>query len=144
MKPEILVARAVFPSVLARLREHFEVESNDADASWDAAELTRRLQGKAGAFTTGSERIDAPVVPITLPSNAPIASKPVLRAGLPCRLPRMKIPPATVNRVVSSTMNGMYSAISVCASTPSVAALPLVSRNGTTNSAAQPNAILPK
>ena len=59
MKPEILVARAVFPSVLARLREHFEVESNDADESWDAAELTRRLQGKAGVFTTGSECIDA-------------------------------------------------------------------------------------
>ena len=59
MKPEVLVARKVFPSVLARLREHFEVEANDADAVWDAAELTRRLQGKAGAFTTGSERIDA-------------------------------------------------------------------------------------
>ncbi len=59
MKPEILVARAVFPSVLERLRAHFEVECNASDDAWGAAELARRLQGKAGAFTTGSERIDA-------------------------------------------------------------------------------------
>ncbi len=59
MKPQVLVARNVFPSVLARLREHFEVEANETDAVWDRAELTRRLQGKSGAFTTGSERIDA-------------------------------------------------------------------------------------
>jgi gluconate 2-dehydrogenase len=59
MKPQVLVARAVFPAVLARLAEYFEVESNPADEVWRGAELTRRLQGKAGAFTTGSERIDA-------------------------------------------------------------------------------------
>jgi len=59
MKPEVLVARAVFPSVLERLREHFDVECNEADAVWDSAELARRLRGKAGTFTTGSERIDA-------------------------------------------------------------------------------------
>ena len=70
MKPEVLVARAVFPSVLVRLREHFEVEANEADIVWDAAELTRRLQGKAGAFTTGSERID----------GALLAACPLLRA----------------------------------------------------------------
>lgn len=58
MKPKVLVARAIFPSVLDRLREHFDVESNDADASWDRAEFTRRLQGKQGLFATG-ERIDA-------------------------------------------------------------------------------------
>jgi gluconate 2-dehydrogenase len=59
MKPQVLVARAVFPSVLARLGEHFEVESNPSDEVWTSAELMRRLQGKAGAFTTGSECIDA-------------------------------------------------------------------------------------
>jgi gluconate 2-dehydrogenase len=58
MKSEVLVARKVFPPVLERLRRHFEVEANEADTIWDSAELTRRLQGKAGAFTTGSERID--------------------------------------------------------------------------------------
>ena len=59
MKPEVLVTRAIFPSVLARLREHFGVEDNATDDVWSAAELTRRMRGKAGAFTTGSERIDA-------------------------------------------------------------------------------------
>ncbi len=57
MKSSILVARAIFSSVLDRLREHFDVESNDADEAWNAAELTRRLQGKQGLFATG-ERID--------------------------------------------------------------------------------------
>ena len=32
---------------------------------------------------------DAPVVPITLASSAPIAISPAFRPGLPCRLPRM-------------------------------------------------------
>ncbi len=57
MKSSVLVARAVFPSVLDRLREHFDVETNDADEPFGAAELTRRLQGKQGIFATG-ERID--------------------------------------------------------------------------------------
>ena len=58
-KPRILVARAVFPETLAHLERHFEVEHNQDDATWDKKELARRLQGKAGAFTTGTERIDA-------------------------------------------------------------------------------------
>ena len=57
-RPSILVARRIFPEVLARLREHFEVESNDDDADWSPDELCRRLQGKAGALTTGAQRID--------------------------------------------------------------------------------------
>ena len=58
-KPAILVARAVFPEVLARLSQHFEVSDNQADATWDGEELARRLAGKQGVFTTASERIDA-------------------------------------------------------------------------------------
>ena len=57
-KPKILVARAIFPETIARLEQHFEIESNQADEVWDKAQLIARLQGKAGAFTTGSERID--------------------------------------------------------------------------------------
>ncbi len=57
-RPAILVARRIFPEVLARLREHFEVESNDDDADWSPAELRQRLQGKVGALTTGAQRID--------------------------------------------------------------------------------------
>ena len=58
-RPRVLVARAVFPEVLARLAEHFEVEANPTDSIFTQPQLIERLQGKAGAFTTGSERIDA-------------------------------------------------------------------------------------
>ena len=58
-KLSILVARAIFPEVLHTLSQVFDVESNQADEVWSAAELTRRMQGKVGALTTGSERIDA-------------------------------------------------------------------------------------
>ena len=58
-RPRVLVARAVFPEVLARLAEHFEVEANPTDTIFTRPQLIERLQGKAGAFTTGSERIDA-------------------------------------------------------------------------------------
>ena len=58
-KPRILVTRAIFPQVIDRLSEHFEVETNPADDLWDRAELLRRLQGKVGVFTTGVERMDA-------------------------------------------------------------------------------------
>ena len=59
MKPSILVSRKIFPDIVERLREHFEVETNDADEAWPQDELVRRLQGKAGVFVTGTERIDA-------------------------------------------------------------------------------------
>lgn len=58
-KSSILVARAIFPDVVARLREHFEVEDNPNDVIYTARELAARLRGKVGAFTTGSERVDA-------------------------------------------------------------------------------------
>ena len=61
-KPSILVARAVFPETLARLSQHFEVVSNPDDTVWTKAQLIDKLQGKVGAFTTGSERIDAEVL----------------------------------------------------------------------------------
>ena len=61
-KPAVLVARAIFPECVARLRQHFCVETNDADTLWPQPELIARLQGKVGVFTTGSERIDASVL----------------------------------------------------------------------------------
>ncbi|MBS0341551.1 MAG: D-glycerate dehydrogenase [Proteobacteria bacterium] len=59
IRPKVLVARAIFPETIARLEQHFEVETNQSDESWSKAQLIARLQGKAGAFTTGTERIDA-------------------------------------------------------------------------------------
>jgi len=58
-KPAVLVARAVFPEVLDKLAQHFEVSANQDDVLWTPLELIQQLQGKQGAFTTGSERIDA-------------------------------------------------------------------------------------
>ena len=58
-KPKILVARAVFPEVIAKLEQHFGVEHNQADEPWSRQQLGDKLKGKVGAFTTGGERIDA-------------------------------------------------------------------------------------
>jgi len=61
-KPKILVARAIFPEILAKLEQHFEVEHNQEDTIWSRDEFMAHLKGKAGVFTTGGERIDAPVL----------------------------------------------------------------------------------
>ena len=58
-KPRILVSRAVFPEIIALLEQHFDVEHNQADESWSARQLGDKLKDKAGAFTTGGDRIDA-------------------------------------------------------------------------------------
>lgn len=69
-KPAILVTRAVFPDVLERLVQHCEVESNQDDHIFSEEDLVHRLQGKAGVFTTPTERISARV----------IAANPALKA----------------------------------------------------------------
>jgi gluconate 2-dehydrogenase len=61
-KLKVLVARSIFPETIARLQQHFDVESNQSDEAWSKARLIEKLQGKAGVFTTGSERIDAEVL----------------------------------------------------------------------------------
>ncbi len=58
-RAKVLVTRAVFPEVVERLRQHFEVEDNPADTIYTPSELVARLQGKQAALTTGSERISA-------------------------------------------------------------------------------------
>jgi glyoxylate/hydroxypyruvate/2-ketogluconate reductase len=58
-RPAVLVARGIFPEVLDKLRQHFDVTCNEADEVWTPDELVHRLRGKVGALTTGSERIDA-------------------------------------------------------------------------------------
>ena len=59
MKPKILIARAIFPEVIAKLAQYFEVTSNQADELWTPSQLIVQLQGMQGAFTMGGERIDA-------------------------------------------------------------------------------------
>ena len=59
MKPAVLVCRRIFPDVLARLEEHFALETNDADVVWSREEFVHRLQGKTGVYVTGTQPIDA-------------------------------------------------------------------------------------
>ena len=59
MKPKILVTRAVFPEVLERLAQHFELESNQDDVPILETELAQRLSGKDGVFSNPTDRISA-------------------------------------------------------------------------------------
>jgi glyoxylate reductase len=59
MKQKIFVTRAIFPEVLARLEQHFEVESNQEDRIYSADELLAKAKGKDGLFTTPSEPVTA-------------------------------------------------------------------------------------
>ena len=59
MKHRILLARAIFPEVLQRLEQHFEVEANQADEDWSPVQMRQRLRGKWGILTMAGERIDA-------------------------------------------------------------------------------------
>lgn len=61
-KPRILIARTVFPEVVERLAQHFEVETNPEDTLWSPEELMARMADKDGAFTTGSQRIDSELI----------------------------------------------------------------------------------
>jgi len=61
-KPAILVARAIFPEVLQQLQQVFDVDHNQEDVVMTPAELHARMRGKVGALTTGSERIDGPLL----------------------------------------------------------------------------------
>ena len=58
-KPGITVARAVFPQVIERLQQHFDVLANQSDEVWSGATLVEKLRGRVGLFSTGSERVDA-------------------------------------------------------------------------------------
>jgi gluconate 2-dehydrogenase len=59
MRASVLVTRASFPDIVARLRVHFDVTDNPDDTLWTQPELIARLQGKSAALTAGSDRIDA-------------------------------------------------------------------------------------
>ena len=62
MLKKILVTRAIFPEVVARLSQGFEVEHNEQDSQWAPDELVRRLQGRAGAMATVMDKFDETVL----------------------------------------------------------------------------------
>ncbi|MBC3916340.1 D-glycerate dehydrogenase [Undibacterium sp. CY18W] len=76
MKPAILVTRAIFPEVLTRLSEYFEVESNQDDVIFTPAELAAKLKGKAGTLATASAKINAELLQ-QLPDLKMVASMAV-------------------------------------------------------------------
>jgi gluconate 2-dehydrogenase len=94
MKPSILISRAVFPEVVARLREHFEVETNDTDTVWPQAEFIRRLQGKTGVFMTGTGNVNAEL----------LAACPELRAvcSMAVGYNNIDVPACTARKVLVS------------------------------------------
>ncbi|RZI41312.1 D-glycerate dehydrogenase [Herbaspirillum sp. HC18] len=61
-RPSILVTRAVFPDVIERLEQYFDVESNQDDGIFSADELAVKSRGKDGLFTTPSEPVTAKVL----------------------------------------------------------------------------------
>ncbi len=56
---KVVVARAIFPEVVAKLRQHVEVSVNEGGQDWSQDELMARLQGQQGVFIAGTEKIDA-------------------------------------------------------------------------------------
>ncbi|CAJ0709864.1 2-hydroxyacid dehydrogenase [Ralstonia mannitolilytica] len=62
MKPGILVTRALFPEVLERLREIFDVVDNQADAVFPLEALAERLQGRVGLLANAADTIDADLI----------------------------------------------------------------------------------
>lgn len=61
-KPRILVTRAVFPDVIERLAQQFEVESNQEDRIFSRSDLMEKMRAKDGVFVTPSERITAEMI----------------------------------------------------------------------------------
>lgn len=59
MKPRILITRAVFPDVVEKLAQRFEVESNQEDRAFPPEELAQKLRDKDGVFATIGERFSA-------------------------------------------------------------------------------------
>ena len=59
VKPEVLVARRAPAEVLDALRAAFEVDYHDGEVPLSPEALRERLQGKVGAYITGTERITA-------------------------------------------------------------------------------------
>jgi len=65
MKKRILVARAIFPDVLERLSQYFEVTANQTDHIYSTDELIAEIAHVDGLLSTGSERITSAVLAST-------------------------------------------------------------------------------
>ncbi len=61
MKKKILITRPLFPDVVDRLREYFDVTVNEGP-KYTSEQLRAALQGMSGAVVAGGEKIDDEVV----------------------------------------------------------------------------------
>ena len=59
MKPKILIARQVFPEIVAQLSQQFDIDHNDSDDIFAADALRVRALGCAGVVACLTEKIDA-------------------------------------------------------------------------------------
>ena len=62
MKPNITVARPIFPEVLDKLSQHFVVRSNQDDVPWTPSTWAAALAQSQGALTTGADPVTAEVL----------------------------------------------------------------------------------
>ena len=60
--PRVLVTREVFDETLEYLREHCDVEANQADVAMSPEELARRAADKDGVVCSLTDRIDERVI----------------------------------------------------------------------------------
>lgn len=58
-KPRIVIACRIFPDMLAKLRERYEVADNQDNAHWSPEEFQARLKGAVGVLLLPSDRLDA-------------------------------------------------------------------------------------
>lgn len=61
-KLKVWVSRPIFPEVLARLAEYFDVQAEASDRSYSAAELKEKLAGVDAALVGLADRVDATVL----------------------------------------------------------------------------------
>jgi gluconate 2-dehydrogenase len=69
-RERIWVSRPLFPDILERLREYFEIEVEDGDRDWSREQMAQKLADKSGAILGVADPVDASV----------IAQAPLLRA----------------------------------------------------------------
>ncbi|GAA4018400.1 D-glycerate dehydrogenase [Actimicrobium antarcticum] len=61
-KKKILIARAIFPDILASLEQQFDVESNQADIIFSPDVLLEKMRDKDAIMVTASEAVSAQVI----------------------------------------------------------------------------------
>jgi glyoxylate/hydroxypyruvate/2-ketogluconate reductase len=98
-RPRVLIARRLFPEIVERLSEQFEVDAFLDEVPLSAEALAGRLQGCAGTLITGTERIDA----------ALLEANPQLRAvcSMAVGFNNIDVPACTARRVLATNAPGV-------------------------------------